>query len=278
MTERPEFRECAALERALGLLEEDVLFPQAPDLAGAFRLHLEQGARSRIIPLRHVRAWKRWQLAALAAILVVALAISIPGARSTLAGWLEFAGIRIEIGGDDGPPEQTPTSIGGNLFLGRQVSLAEARRSSPLEVLIPSSPLVATQPTVYIDHRDGTPIVSVVYPAGATLPEIGDTGVGLLLMRFDPAGDTELYTKRSTGTRSPVLATVNGSFAAWIEDGSIAVPPASNRAGSERPSAHVLIWERDGITFRMESNLSLDDATAIAESLEPITPPVTAGP
>jgi hypothetical protein len=32
-------------------------------------------------------------------------------------------------------------------------------------------------------------------------------------------------------------------------------------------SGHVLIWEEDGLTYRLETDLSMEEAVAIAESL-----------
>lgn len=273
MTERIEIRDDGSLERALALLGEDVVFPETPDLASAFRTHGQEIPRPRPMPVRS------WQIAALAAILIVALISSFPEARATVAGWLDFGGIRIEIGGDEGGPDDAPVSLGGELFLGRQVSLADATSGISFELLAPSASSLAEEPEIYLDHRDGTPVISMLYPASETLPEIGDTGVGLLLMQFDPVGDSEAYVKRATGDdSSPEFVMVNGSWGAWIEDGSLAIPPASNRAGAERPSGHVLIWEQGGTTIRMETNLRLDEALAIAASLTPIDPAKTAAP
>jgi len=270
MTERLDLREDGSLELALALLGEDVVFPETPDLAAAFRTQVQEIPRPRPIPV-----W-RWQFASLAAILVVALVFSIPGARSTVAGWLDFAGIRIEIGGDEGGPDDAPSSLGGELFLGRQVSLEEAQSHVSFEVLVPYRPSLVEEPEIYRDHRDGTAVISVLYPASETLPSIGETGAGLLLMQFDPVGDAGLYIKQATGgDSSPEFVMVNGSWGAWIEDGSLEIPPVSNRAGAERPSGHVLIWEEDGVTIRMESNLTQEEAVTIAESLAPVTPPVT---
>lgn len=272
MTERLNFRDDGSLEQALGHLSDDVLFPKTPDLAAAFRTQVQAIPRSRSIVAR------RWTLAAVAAALVVALGLSIPGARSTVAGWLQFAGIEIEFGGDRGGPDDAPVSIGGELFLGRRVTLAEALSSVSFEVVAPTSPALGQVAEIYLDHRDGTPVISMLYPASEEFPEIGPSGAGLLLMQFDPAGDTTLYIKNLPVNSSAEFLTVNGSAGAWIEDGSLAIPPATDRVGAERPSAHVLIWERDGITVRMETNLSREEALAIAETLAPISSPATAAP
>lgn len=262
------------LEQALALLREDVMFPETPDLAAAFRNDVPETQMPGPRP-----AWSTgWRLAALAAIFVGVAVLSIPGARSTVAGWLELAGVDIEIGNDRGGSDDAPTSLGGELFLGRRVSLAEAQSAVSFEVLIPSSLSVGNEPDVYLDHRDGSPVISLLYPASETLPEIGDTGAGLLLTQFDPAGDTDAYIKRTAMDAAPEFLIVNGSWGAWIEDGSLTIPGDTARADVDRPSAHVLIWGVGGVTIRMETNLPRDEALGIARTLAPVTPPASSPP
>lgn len=264
-----------SLERALALLGEDIMFPETPDFAATLWSGTRVNQRPRWFRTDPVGAWR---LAALAAIVLGVLVLSIPGARSTVAGWLELAGIDIEIGGDGGGGDDVPTSLGGELFLGRRVSLAEAKASVSFEVLVPAGISLEEGPEIYLDHRDGTAVISLIYPASEALPSIGETGAGLLLMLFDPAGDTDLYIKQTVADTSAEFLTVNGSWGAWIEDGSLAIPPAADRPGSERPSGHVLIWEADGITIRMETNLPRDEALAIAERMAPIDVPAPSTP
>lgn len=59
----------------------------------------------------------------------------------------------------------------------------------------------------------------------------------------------------------------------WISGTSmlvIAPDPSVGFMDSEgRPSANVLIWQRDGITFRLETALARDEALRLAESIRP---------
>lgn len=263
------------LERALGRLGEDVVFPKTPNFIaplwrGTTELPLAQSSR----PSRSVIVG-RWPLAALATLAAVALIVALPGARSTVAGWLEIAGIRIETGAD--PQTAVPVSFGGDLFLGRPVSLTEAQAAVTFEILALTG-LAVGEPEIYLDHRDDTPVISLVYPASKSLPPIGETGAGLLLTQFVPAGDTDAYIKRTAMDAAPEFLIVNGSSGAWIEDGSLAIPGDTARADVERPSAHVLIWGADEITIRMETTLTRDEALAIARTLAPVTPPAPSPP
>lgn len=56
----------------------------------------------------------------------------------------------------------------------------------------------------------------------------------------------------------------------WIQGGVLMIDAGDPFWTYQRRSGNVLVWEQGDITFRMESNLPLDDAIAIAESLEPI--------
>jgi hypothetical protein len=64
--------------------------------------------------------------------------------------------------------------------------------------------------------------------------------------------------------------TVSGAPALWIVgdhplyfvgNGRIDMQPARIVEG------HVLIWQRDGVTYRLESELGLEEAVALAESI-----------
>jgi len=63
---------------------------------------------------------------------------------------------------------------------------------------------------------------------------------------------------------------VNGRPAVW----AVGPYPILFRNGdleiSRLVNGHVLIWEDGGVTYRLESDLSMEEAVRIAESLEPI--------
>jgi hypothetical protein len=63
--------------------------------------------------------------------------------------------------------------------------------------------------------------------------------------------------------------TVSGQTAFWVE--GVSSLTMLGPAGAEsRWTGNVLIWESDGVGFRFESALSMDEALAIAESLVPV--------
>jgi hypothetical protein len=286
------------LDRSLALLAEDVMFPDTPRFDSAFAMLSDQavtwngdhpstlqdtagkhglphpiGAETSSATLRSRGSGRvprsgtaRWVAVAAAALLVATLAL--PVTRDALATWFDIPGIRIEFGDEPGDPGPTVTTIGGSLLLGEETTLAEARDQVGLPRLIPGGRLAGIVPEVYRTSYQGVPVVSLLYPASAGLPEIGTTGVGLLLMAIDDDGSSVVpIAKRATGETWPLTVMVNGQEGFWIEGGVLTVDAGDPFWTYERRSGNVLIWRQDGITYRMECALPLADALALAESL-----------
>jgi hypothetical protein len=255
-----------ALERDLALLASDVVFPETPSFAFPEPRQAPKPARKDPDP----PASRWWQAGLAAAVLLIVTTVAIPDARHAAADWFNIPGIRIEVGDREGDPPATVTSIGGSLLLGQQVTLTDAASRAGFPVLVPGHASMATTPEVYLNEFRSAPVVSLIYPASADLPAIGTTGVGMLLMQIDASGDTPIMiVKRASGESSPMPVTVNGQSGYWIQGGVLMSDAGDPFWTYLRRSGNVLVWEQDGITYRMESNLPLGEAIAIAESLEP---------
>ena len=257
-----------ALERQLTHLAEDVTFPPTP----VFTIPV---ATITILPTTHRRRM-HWLLAGLAAALIlIATTLAIPDSRHAVADWFGFPGIRIEIGDREGDPGPTVTSIGGSLLLGQETTLEAAQAEVAFPVLVPAFGVDGAVPEVYLNRIEEAPVVSLLYPASTELPEIGSTGVGLLLMQIDASGDTSIMiVKRASGETAPLPVTINGNSGLWIQGGMLMTDAGDPFWTYQRRSGNVLVWEQDGITYRMESNLPLSEAIVIAESLEPANVPI----
>lgn len=259
-----------ALIRHLARLRTDLVFPKTPDIASTLALNDMPGSPgpSRIMA-RRVSPWS-WTALTAAAVMIGILAFAIPGTRSTLASWIGYPGIRIEVGTDEPVTPAPPTSIGGTLLLGRQVSIREAAAAARFDIVAPTGDRITGTPETYLLQRDDAVMASLLYPASEVLPEIGRSRVGLLLMQIDSPESTALITKRSMNEQSPVSVQVNGAQGWWIEGGILSVEPVYESGAFERSSGNVLIWEQGGVTYRMESALTMPDALALAESLQPL--------
>lgn len=238
--------------------------PQTPDLV--------EEVHRRIAGNRSPRSFsaysydRRWRVAiSVTSILLVGwiLLTSISDSAADLFG---VPGIRIEFGNEEDKPRS-------RVALGEIVSLDTANTfsGSLLQVLDPATFGLPDQ--VFAETLpDTTRVISLLYEPDARLPEAMESGAGLLLMELSPSTDSNFFVKRIMGNGTLTPVTVGAASGFWIEGTSelMLTTDAANPAGSteSRPSANVLIWSSRGVTYRMESALTMDAALAIANSLE----------
>lgn len=260
-------------ERALVDLADRIAYPPSPDLTGRVRDRI--GART--VPpasiYRLLRPWPRAVAVLVAALLLAAgVAAVTPASREAVAEWLNLPGVRFFAAPE--PPAATsvlsePDSM-ASLADGDRLSLDEARRRVPFTVRVPDPSLVGSPDQVYVAGGSATRRVTLLYRPRAGLPEAGGTGVGLLLTQFQ-AEFAPFVNKGLPAGAALQSITVGGDRGFWIE-GTPHVLILRDRSGAigehrSRLAGNTLLWERDGITYRLESALSRDQAIRIAESL-----------
>jgi hypothetical protein len=204
---------------------------------------------------------------AVAAILLVAI---LPGPRSAVADLLGLPGIRIEFTDRD-TTEEVPAAIDSSLLFGERTTLSGAGDVAQFTIMIPGNESLGQPEEVWIRTSGDVTAVSLVYPAREDLPEIGESGVGMLLMQIQSGEDVPFLAKRASTFAPPEFVTVNGESGFWVENGELVVLPSefTGEQGMTRPSGNVLIWAAGGVTYRMETALDLKIAIHIAESLRP---------
>ncbi|HEX2195637.1 MAG TPA: hypothetical protein VHJ76_01825 [Actinomycetota bacterium] len=240
-------------------------WPPTPPLAERVRSRIERGPLPVAeIHLPRTRPSLLRPAAAVASVLLaVAITLSLSAtARKAVADLLGVVGIRVTF--DDGPPV-TPRPP-GSIPLGPRVTRAEASDLAGFDVEVPSS--VGAAPGFHYDGSIGeSGMVSVVYPRGADrLSE-----VDLLVTQFE-AGLHETYVKKlvTAGARVRYVG-VRSTDGYWIGGGPhlffYVDADGEERAETVRLAGRVLLWEEDGVTYRVEGAGSLADALRIAESL-----------
>jgi hypothetical protein len=124
-----------------------------------------------------------------------------------------------------------------------------------------------TAPEIYLRENG---IVSLVYPASTDFPAAHGTNVGVILTEFK--GDTtEAIDKLLHSGTAVEVVTVNGQIGLWLtgEDHFVFFVNPDN--GFVEVPGHIagntLLWEQDGITFRIEANVVKAGALHLAESL-----------
>jgi hypothetical protein len=235
------------LESSLRALAADVAFPPTPSLADpvAARLEPRRAVERRWFGRRRVALAIALALAVFAAVLAAS-----PGARSA---FLEIFGIE---GATVYRVEQTPdVSRFGPLVPGEAVTLDEARRSVPFEVLVPPS---GGRPVerVFLDRVAGA--VSFVY----CCPE-------LILTEF--RGEAIPYVQKLAGPDVRIEhVTVDGAPGIWLEGAHAVVFRDAHgivREDELRLAENVLLWERGGVTYRLEGDIDRGGALDLAEEL-----------
>jgi hypothetical protein len=246
------------LERALRDLAGALEFPPVPDVARAVTRRIEEGSRPSPWLMR------RSAVVALAAVVVVAVAASmlIPGVRSAVADFLGLGGVRLEI-------EATPTppgGVGSDLFLGEPVTLEGASDAAGFDIRIPAT--LGPPDEVFIaevsDHRR----VSLLWEPRTELPAAKETGVGALLVEFP--GDVGEYATKQASAGLVEEVSVNGAPGFWVREEHFFFytdPEGEAIDDSIRLAANTLIWERNGVGYRLETALARPAALRIARSL-----------
>lgn len=240
------------LEERLSDLGAYIDAPACTDLPERVRERLEGSSQRRSIVLRGRRA------------VLLAAAIVVLAAGGAIAA-LSIRGVRITI---DPAPTVTPRA-GATLRLGEPTTLAAARARAGFPIPVPRA--LGPPDEVWID-RDGpaTP-VTLVYRARVGLPRAIDRNDVAVLLTQLRAGINDAVFAKIVGSSDDVRSvTVDGSPGYWIRGKhyvSYVAPDGSMFDDTLRLSASTLLWERDGVTFRLESSLPLDRALLIAGSL-----------
>ena len=240
-----------SIEEALRDLSDGIEWPTPVDFTARLRLEPRRPT------LRPRVAW---------AVALVGLALAVllvPPARQAVANLLEVAGIHIEFG--DAPDLPVPT----DLAPGVQVDLESAQGVVDFPIRAPS---VLGPPTaVHLLQWELGTQVFLAWEASSRLPEVGESGTGLLLAEFRADLDEDFFNKIISGGTTVDTVNLDGGQAFWLAGAPHVFMFETGRtdrvADETRLTGNVLIWERAGITYRLESNLDLEGTMLIAESL-----------
>ncbi|MFN2593542.1 MAG: hypothetical protein ABR579_01480 [Actinomycetota bacterium] len=203
---------------------------------------------------------------ALAVIVAVTLAAGIPGPRHAIARALGIGGIKIEFVKG---PLATPTPA-TNLFLGSKTTLTEAQAQVRFQVSVPDADLVGAPSNVYLSAFPPGGRVSLIYEPSDELPEAAETGLGMLVTEFGADINPDFVKKLISSGATITGAFVNGAQAYWIEGAHYYMymdAKGEVRQDTLRLSSNALIWERDGVTLRIEGSFSKARALQIARSM-----------
>jgi hypothetical protein len=193
---------------------------------------------------------------AAAILILLAGLMAIPPVRAAILDFLHIGAIQIEIT-DNPPTSELPRTLQD---LEDAMTLAEAQESMMFNLRLPpaygepdyvysNQPSERTAIMVWVAPDDPQKVILTLYEIG--LPQ-----------------NAVMYNKAVEVAQN---ADVNGFPARWIEAPhllEIADPAFLNSAPPILVNANVLIWYDNRLTYRLETDLSVEEAVAIAESLE----------
>lgn len=251
------------------LLQEaarDAEFPETPPLAREVRRRIEAGP----LPVAEIRLPRTRppllrpalvSVAALALVLTVTLSLSVT-ARRAVADLLGVVGIRVTFGEE---PPGTPRPL-AEIGLGTRVSRAEASERVGFRVTTPRA--VGAAPAIYFDEYVGRRgMVSIVYPRGAATLADAD----LLVTEFSASLHPDFFKKLAVVGSKVRYVRVRSSEGYWISGEPhyffYQERDGETRQESIRLAGNVLLWEEDGITYRIEGAGTLAEALRLADSL-----------
>jgi len=270
-------------ENKLCRLASEMEYPQTPDIASSVMIRLRPSNRPRFIS-------RRLALILTFVFFLLSSLILVPTVRAAIIEFIQIGVVRIfpqtiEPTSEaviTATPENfttpsatlgttklpTPTVEVASLklipFLDQiagETNLDNAQQIAPYPILLPTFPADLGQPNhVYVQDADG--VMTILVWVDPEQPE-----QVTMSLHFIPAGHWAI------NKFGPVViqdTTVNDQSAIWAE-GPYPFLLRNGRLQVDRLiNGHVLIWASGDLTYRLETDLTLDKAIKIAESLEPI--------
>jgi len=169
----------------------------------------------------------------------VGVAFAVPPARSAILRFLGLENVTVvEV-------RELPPATRGPGAIGDRVSLAQAERRLGFEPLLPK---LGRPDAVYLD------------PAAELLILLYGQPVRLRLSEFKATYSLEKFVSSEQLVQR---VRVDGNPGLWIQGPHV----VSELFGQPRLSGNALIWQRDGLTLRLEGRLSKTEALRLARSI-----------
>ena len=262
-------------ENQLRSIAKGLDYPRTPNIAGRVRVMTRMRASTRPSFVSRKLAWSLTMILVLFSSLML-----IPPVRAAVLEFIQIGIVRIlprptEVP-IDGISTPTPNSItpktatpsipSATLIpslrrIAGETTLGDARQSVDYSILLPTYPPELGQPDyVFLQDAEGAMMILVWL-------DPRETNKVLISLHFIPEGSWGI---EKSEPRFIEQTNVNGQPAIW------AVGPYPLRLlngdldFTRLIDGNVLIWADGDLTYRLETNQTLEEAIKIAESLEPI--------
>lgn len=259
-------------ENKLQVISKGLDYPSTPDISA----DVMKKIRPATSPQRFISRRLTWSLT-LILILFISL-FAIPPVRAAILEFIQIGIVRIFPQSPE-PTVETPitaipefivpktaTSASSDLIpilsqIAGETTLANAQKLVDYEILLPAYPAeLGTPDHVFVQDADGQMTILVwIDPQNAEKV--------IMSLHFIPAGSWAI----DKGFPVDIWETqVNGHRAIWGEGPYPLRLYNGDLEFMRLITGHVLIWEEEDITYRLETDLPVEEAVKIAESLEPI--------
>lgn len=252
----------AEMEARLKDMVVEFRYPPLPDIP--------RKVLPRLKPAPTIRSFRPQKLTWVIVVLIAVMAGALvaPPVRAQILEFFQIGVVKIFQ-----PPAsetQAPTSSPG--------------QPSPAQALLPSLQAIAGQTNLQsAQERVGFPIRLPTYPTELGEPDLvflqDMGGPVVVLVWLDPQAPEQVrlslhlvspgsYAIGKSMPHSIEMAEVNGQTAVWAEGPYFLNMRNGNIENFRLIQGYVLIWEEDGLTYRLETDLPLREAVKVAESLK----------
>ena len=204
-------------------------------------------------------------IAATLAVILVAAFLLTPRFADALGHLLSIPGVQIY------QVPQTPTArpnASGPTFAGQRVATAaEASRIAGFAVRTPAA--LGEPSAIYVETAPAR--VTIVYAAVKGIPVSPQAGVSAIVVEFKGTIETQIMAK-AIGPGTTLDAVPLGGGVAYYLAGQphqffFRDPQGNLQPETLRLAGNTLLWEEAGYTYRLEAQVSRDEAVRIASSL-----------
>jgi len=258
------------LDAALADLGERLAYPRPTRLADAVSARLREPRAGRWWDALRSPRYAFAPVFATLAVFALVIVLAMPGTRAAASDLLHAWGIDIFRVPAIATPAVHPSPRAG---LGALTTLVDARVRAGFPVRLPSDPRLGMPDEVYRQGGDasGAQRISLVYGQRAGIPISHEPGVSVLVVEFRGTVDENLTGGKGAGPDTKIESlSVNGGRGLWLEGAPhlFFYRDASGVIQTEtlRLAGNTLIWEQDGVTFRLEAQVSREEALRIAAS------------
>jgi hypothetical protein len=237
----------ANLEQQVHRLAQQFHYPPTPLIGTAVRQNMRPDQRSYRLG---------WTLAAIFALVFLAAVLFASPVRARIVEWLRVGAVRVFLNDPVLTPD--PTVPAANIELEGETTLLAAQENIHFNLMIP--PQLGEPDRVYYQEIDRARLVIMLWQD----LEQGD------LALYQIQGPVSIINKRYVGS---IEETVVGSeWAVWVEGPYQLYVETGTEIDIRAVEGRTLLWQQDGITYRLESHLTLEEARELAGSLQPIAP------